>query len=110
MQNITENDEQINEQPEQKKKYYTEKHKQAQQRYREKNRDKYNEFQRGLYEKLHATDEWKTKFNERSKKNNLIYRNKKKEILLNDPSYIPKKRGRPRKDINKIEPIEIFES
>lgn len=80
-----------------KKKYYSEKHKEAQQRYREKNRDKYNEFQRSLYEKLHSNEEWKEKFNERSKKNNLIYRLKNKEKIMNDPSYIPKKRGRPRK-------------
>jgi len=80
-----------------KKKYYTDKHREAQQRYREKNRDKYNEFQRNLYEKLHLKEEWKEKFNERSKRNNLIYRLKNKEKIMNDPLYIPKKRGRPRK-------------
>ena len=81
------------------KKYYTDKHRQAQQRYREKNRAKYNEFQRVLYEKLHSSEEWKTKFNERSKKNNLIYRNKKNDVLRLDPNYTPKKRGRPRKNL-----------
>jgi hypothetical protein len=111
MEFFNENVEQINEQlsqPEQTapKKYYSEKHRQAQQRYREKHRAKYNEFQRDLYEKLHTSDEWKTKFNERSKKNNLIYRNKKKEILMNDPNYVAKKRGRPRK---LVEPIATYE-
>lgn len=81
-----------------KNKIYNAKHREAQQRYREKNRDKYNEFQRALYQRLHESEEWKTRFNERSKKNNLIYRNKKKEELLKDPSYVAKKRGRPRKN------------
>ena len=100
----------------QKKKYYTENHKLAQQKYRQKNRIKYNENQRNLYEKLHNLDEWKIKFNERSKINNLIYRNKKKEEIKNDPNYIAPTKGRPRKQkenliinliIDVIKPIEI---
>lgn len=79
-------------------KYYTEAHKVAQQRYREKNRDDYNKSQRELYAKLHQDEEWKTKFNDRSKKNNLKYRQLKKEaILKDDPNYVFRGRGRPRK-------------
>jgi hypothetical protein len=80
-----------------KPKYYNEAHKEAQQRYREKNRDEYNKSQRELYEKLKTDEDWRKKFNERSSKNNLKYRQKKKEELLKDPNYIQRGRGRPRK-------------
>ena len=62
-----------------KKKYYSQAHREAQQRYREKNRDEYNKSQRELYNKLKEDGEWKQKFNERSAKNNLIYRQRNKE-------------------------------
>ena len=83
-----------------KKTTYTQAHGKAQQKYREKNRDKYNELQRKLYEKRKQDEVWREKFNERSKKNNEIYRQKKKEEKLLDPNYEQRKRGRPRKDIN----------
>lgn len=82
------------------KKYYSDAHREAQQRYREKNRDKYNQSQRDLYAKLHQDEEWKNKFNERSKKNNLSYRQKKREQLLaENPNIVLRGRGRPRKNI-----------
>jgi len=83
-----------------KKATYTEAHKKAQQKYREKNRAEYNEQQRKLYEKMKQDEDWKKKFNERSKENNKVYRLKKKEEKLNNPNYEQKKRGRPRKDVN----------
>lgn len=81
-----------------KKKYYSQAHREAQQRYREKNRDEYNKSQRELYNKLKEDIEWKQKFNERSAKNNLIYRQRKKEELMKDPNYVIRGRGRPRKN------------
>jgi hypothetical protein len=83
---------------EKKTKYYTNAHREAQQRYREKNRDEYNKSQRELYNKLKVDAEWKQKFNERSKNNNLIYRQKKREELMKDPNYVIRGRGRPRKN------------
>jgi hypothetical protein len=83
-----------------KKGTYTQAHKKAQQKYREKNRAEYNEQQRKLYEKKKDDAEWKKRFNERSKENNKVYRQKKKEEMLANPNYTPKKRGRPRKDLN----------
>jgi hypothetical protein len=83
---------------EKKTKYYTNAHREAQQRYREKNRDEYNKSQRELYNKLKEDVEWKQKFNERSKNNNLIYRQKKREELMKDPNYVIRGRGRPRKN------------
>jgi hypothetical protein len=80
-------------------KYYSEAHRQAQQKYREKNREKYNQSQRELYAKLHQDEEWKVKFNERSAKNNLSYRQKKREQLLaENPNIVFRGRGRPRKE------------
>jgi hypothetical protein len=81
-----------------KSKYYTSAQKKALQKYREKNRAEYNKQQRELYDKAKEDADWKKKFNARSKENNKKYREKKKQEKLNDPSYIPKKRGRPRKD------------
>lgn len=81
-----------------KKVKYTEAHREAQQRYREKNREKYNQSQRELYSKLHSNEEWKQMFNERSKKNNLAYRQKKREkFLAENPTAVIRGRGRPRK-------------
>jgi hypothetical protein len=79
-------------------KYYTDKHRQAQQKYREKNREKYNVSQRELYIRLHQNEEWREMFNERSKKNNLIARQRKREELLKtNPDLMIRGRGRPRK-------------
>lgn len=80
-----------------KKKYYTQAQKEAQQRYREKNREEYNKSQRELYNRLKEDEEWKKKFNERSAKNNLKYREKIKEEKIKDPNHIIRGRGRPRK-------------
>lgn len=82
---------------EDKKKTYTQAHKLAQQRYRQKNPEAYCERQRKLYEKLKDDEEWKKKFNERSKLNNAKYREKKREEKLANPEFVAKKRGRPRK-------------
>ena len=81
-----------------KKSKYTDAHRIAQQKYREKNRDAYNKSQRELYDKLKQVEEWKNKFNERSAKNNLLYReNKKVKALEANPNIVFKGRGRPRK-------------
>jgi hypothetical protein len=80
-----------------KKSKYTDAHRQAQQKYREKNREAYNKSQRELYAKLHQSEEWKNKFNERSAKNNLSYReNKKIKALEANPNIVFRGRGRPR--------------
>ena len=82
-----------------KKTTYTQAHRKAQQKYREKFPEKYNEAQRKLYDDKKKDDEWKKRFNERSKINNKKYREKKnKEILLNGGEIKPK--GRPRKVID----------
>ena len=87
-----------------KKSTYTDAHKKAQQKYRDKNREEYNESQRKFYEKKKVDEDWKKKFNERSKENNKIYRLKKREEKLNNPTYEPKPRGRPRKVVQNITP------
>jgi hypothetical protein len=77
--------------------------KDAQRKYREKNRDKYNIAQRELYYKLHENDEWREMFNERSRRNNMKSRQKKREeYLLANPEAVIRKRGRPRKTIDSI--------
>jgi hypothetical protein len=93
-----------------KPKYYTDAHRIAQQKYRDKNREEYNKSQRELYVKLHQDEEWKKKFNERSSKNNLAYRQKKKEeIIKANPEYVFRPRGRPRKE-PKAEPLPTVET
>lgn len=80
-----------------KKTKYTDAHRLAQQKYREKNREAYNASQRELYNKLKQDAEWKNKFNERSAKNNLSYReNKKIKALEVNPNIVFRGRGRPR--------------
>jgi hypothetical protein len=77
----------------------------AQRKYREKNREKYNIAQRELYYKLHQSDEWRAMFNERSKRNNLLLRQKKREEQLRlNPNMVIRGRGRPRK--NPIEGVK----
>ena len=81
-----------------KPKYYTDAHRIAQQKYRDRNREEYNKSQRELYVKLHQDEEWKKKFNERSSKNNLAYRQKKREEFIKEnPDFVFRGRGRPRK-------------
>lgn len=80
-----------------KKTTYNNAHRLAQQKYREKNREAYNASQRELYNKLKQDAEWKNKFNERSAKNNLSYReNKKVKALELNPNIVFRGRGRPR--------------
>jgi hypothetical protein len=77
--------------------------KEAQRKYRDKNRDKYNVSQRELYYKLHQDEEWRAMFNERSKRNNLLSRQRKREELLrSNPTAIIRGRGRPRKSATPI--------
>jgi hypothetical protein len=85
-----------------KKSTYTDAHKKAQQKYRDKNREEYNESQRKFYERKKGDEDWKKKFNERSKENNKIYRFKKRAEKLNNPAYQPKPRGRPRKIVSSV--------
>lgn len=80
-----------------KKVRYTPAHLKAQNKYREKNREKYNESQRILYEKMIQEEEWRNHYLERSRVNNKKYRDKKKEALIQSGEYVEKKRGRPRK-------------
>lgn len=91
-----------------KKNTYTQAHRKAQQKYREKFPDKYCETQRKLYEEKKKDDEWKKKFNERSRMNNEKYRIKKRQEMLEQGVEF-KPRGRPRKNVVK-EAIEIFDN
>lgn len=79
-----------------KAKTYSQANRRAQQKYREKYPEKYCELQKKLYDEKKKDDEWKKKFNERSRKNNEIYRHKKKQELLEQGVEI-KPRGRPKK-------------
>lgn len=79
-----------------KKSTYTQAHRKAQQKYREKFPEKYCEIQRKLYDDKKKDEEWKKKFNERSKVNNKKYREKKNKEIMEAGGEI-KKRGRPRK-------------
>ena len=79
-----------------KKVKYTPAHLKAQNKYREKNREKYNEAQRQLYEKKIKEEEWKQHYLERSRVNNKKYREKKKDELIQSGEYVETKRGRPR--------------
>ena len=78
------------------KRKYTQAHKDAQQRYRDKYPERYCKQQRDLYDKLKSNEEWKLKFNERCKVNNALQRERKKQELMLDPNYVQPKRGRPR--------------
>lgn len=73
------------------KKYYTNSVKKAIYKYRDNNRDVYNERQRNYYADKKNDDDWKQKFNEKCKLYNKEYRRRKAEA---NP---PKPRGRPRK-------------
>ena len=84
---------------------YTEAHFRAQKKYREKFPEKYLETQKKFYERKKQDEEWKKKFNERSKTNNKIYRDKLKEELIKNGGEI-KKRGRPKKQNVNINTIK----
>lgn len=81
-------------------KYYTDAHRKAQQRYRDKNREEYNKSQLELYNKSKQDEEWRKRYNERQKKYNTEYRKRIKEELEKNPNYQPRQRGRPRKQID----------
>jgi len=85
----------------QKKSTYTDAHRKAQQRYREKYPEKYCKLQRDLYERKKQDEEWKKKFNERSKIHNKKYRDKKNQEIIEAGGQI-KPRGRPRKNLQNI--------
>jgi len=90
-----------------KKSTYTQAHRKAQQKYREKFPEKYCEIQRKLYEDKKKDEEWKKKFNERSRINNKKYRDKKNKEVLEAGGEI-KKRGRPRKVKEEVvEPVDV---
>lgn len=91
-----------------KKNTYTQAHRKAQQKYREKFPDKYCEQQRKLYEEKKKDEEWKKKFNERSRMNNEKYRLKKKQEMLEQGIEI-KPRGRPRKNKEK-DAIKVYDN
>jgi len=63
------------------------------------------ETQKKFYERKKQDEEWKKKFNERSKTNNKIYRDKLKEELIKNGGEI-KKRGRPKKQNVNINTIK----
>ena len=85
-----------------KKVRYTPAHLKAQNKYREKNREKYNEAQRLLYEKKIQEEEWQKHYLERSRLNNKKWRDKKKEALIKRGEYVERKRGRPCKQLECI--------
>ena len=79
-----------------KKSTYTEASRLAQQKYREKYPEKYCELQKKVYNDNKANEEWRKHFNERSAKNNKIWRDKRNaEIIANGGTIRPK--GRPKK-------------
>jgi len=80
-------------------KYYTDAHRKAQQKYREKNRDDYNKSQLELYNKSKQNEEWRIRYNERQRKYNAEYRERIKKELMNNPDYVVRGRGRPKKTI-----------
>ena len=90
------------EKPNKKKVRYTPAHLKAQNKYREKNREKYNEAQRLLYEKKIQEEEWQKHYLERSRLNNKKWRDKKKEALIERGEYVERKRGRPCKQLECI--------
>ena len=89
-----------------KKSTYTQAHRKAQQKYREKFPEKYNEVQRKLYEEKKQDEEWKKKFNERSKLNNKKYREKKLQERI-EAGLELKPKGRPRKVKPEIVDVRI---
>jgi hypothetical protein len=68
----------------------------AQQKYRDKYPDKYCALQRKLYQNKKTDEEWKKKYNERSKVNNAKYREKKMKEFIESGGVV-KPKGRPKK-------------
>jgi hypothetical protein len=90
-----------------KKSTYSQAHRRAQQKYREKFPEKYCEIQRKLYDERKTDEEWKKRFNERSRINNKKYREKRNQAILEAGGSI-KARGRPRKEKEeKVEPEKV---
>jgi len=90
-----------------KKNTYTQAHRRAQQKYREKFPEKYCEIQRKLYGDKKTDEEWKKKFNERSRKNNQAFRDRKTKEML-EAGVVINPRGRPRKPKPAEEPqVEV---
>lgn len=94
-----------------KKNTYTPACRKAQQKYREKFPEKYCALQRKLYQDKKTDDEWKKKFNERSKVNNAKYREKKMKEFLEAGGEV-KPKGRPKKIkeivVDGIQPIKQY--
>jgi len=88
-----------------KKSKYTDAHRRAQAKYREKFPEKYHAIQHKVYEKKKDDPEWKAKWNEICKKNNKQYRDRKKAEQL-ALGVEPPKRGRPKKVI--VQTIEDY--
>ena len=93
-----------------KKSKYSPAHLKAQTKYRDKNREKYNEAQRQLYEKKIKEVEWREHYLERSRDNNKKYRDKKKQEKIASGDYVEKKRGRPRKETGCIFESYVLET
>jgi hypothetical protein len=90
-----------------KKSTYSQAHRRAQQKYREKFPEKYCEIQRKLYDERKTDEEWKKRFNERSRINNKKYREKRNQAILEAGGSI-KARGRPRKEKEeKVESVKV---
>ncbi len=84
--------------PQKLKTKYTPALKNAIYKYREKNRDKYNEIARRSYDKNSKDDNWLEKRKEKQREYNRKYRLKKKqEKIDNDPNFVVRGKGRPRK-------------
>jgi hypothetical protein len=79
-----------------KKSSYTKAHLEAQRKYREKYPEKYCELQKKVYDKNKEDPTWWEHFKERSKVNNRIHREKKKQELINQ-GVVVRGRGRPKK-------------
>jgi hypothetical protein len=94
-----------------KKSSYTPACRKAQQKYREKFPEKYCALQRKLYQDKKNDDEWKKKFNERSKVNNAKYREKKMKEFLDAGGEV-KPKGRPKKVkdivVDTMQPIKQY--
>jgi hypothetical protein len=84
--------------PEKLKKTYNPALKKAIYKYREKHREEYNEIARRSYNIKNKDEEWVKNRREKQKETNRKYRERvRAEKIKNDPNYIPRGKGRPRK-------------
>lgn len=83
---------------------YTESTKKAIYKYRDANRDEYNERQRNYYHKVKENSEWRENYNFRCREANKKYRDKK--LLQSGLEKRP--RGRPRKITIEVELEEVI--